>query len=439
MKARWVALREYVTGAMWILPTLAVGLALVAGSALSQVNISESSPLHVITFQGTADDARGLLIAVTTTMVTVIALVLGLTVVAFQLSSTQYSPRLLRNFLRDRPNQVVLSLFVATFAYSAAGLYTVGVSGGTRTEAYPRLAVSGALMLTFISLGALVYFANHLAHSLQIDEIMRVVERRTLAVIHTTVPGSDDEAEPWPDWAVPLKAERSGYVQAVHPEAVLPVAVSNRARVAFAVRPASHVVAGNPIAWVWRAREGESSELVAEPFRGAMHHAIKIGFERTGEQDAALGLRQLVDVASKALSPAVNDPYTAVQAVQHLSVLISALGRRALGAYVVADGPASVSVPAQTFADFLVLSCAQIRRYGASEPLLDLALLQLLRACLTAVEGDPKRVAAVLEQVRLVVLAAEGAVTLAEDFAPVRRAAESLLASGAEASQQMGR
>ena len=70
-------------------------------------------------------------------MVTVIALLLGLAVVALQLSSTQFSPRLLRNFLRDRPNQVVLSAFVATFAYSAAGLYTVGVSGGNRTAAFP--------------------------------------------------------------------------------------------------------------------------------------------------------------------------------------------------------------------------------------------------------------------------------------------------------------
>ena len=95
-------------------------------------------------------------------MVTVIALLLGLAVVALQLSSTQFSPRLLRNFLRDRPNQVVLSAFVATFAYSAAGLYTVGVSGGNRTAAFPRLAVSGAIVLLFASLGLLVFFADGL-------------------------------------------------------------------------------------------------------------------------------------------------------------------------------------------------------------------------------------------------------------------------------------
>src|SRR5690242_16361698 len=150
------ALSEYVRGSLWVLPTLSVLAALAAGSLLSLVSIGPHSPLA---FQGTSDDARNLLIGIAGTMVTVIALLLGLTVVALQLSSTQYSPRLLRNFLRDRPNQIVLSVFVATFAYSAAGLYTVGVSGGSRTASFPRLAVSGALVLLFVSLGLLVFFA----------------------------------------------------------------------------------------------------------------------------------------------------------------------------------------------------------------------------------------------------------------------------------------
>jgi hypothetical protein len=135
----------------------------VAGSVLSLIDLGAKSPL---VFQGTADDARTLLIGITGTMVTVIALLLGLTVVALQLSSTQFSPRLLRNFLRDRPNQIVLSVFVGTFAYSAAGLYTVGVSAGTRSTDFPRLAVAGALVLLFASLAMLVYFADHLAHLL---------------------------------------------------------------------------------------------------------------------------------------------------------------------------------------------------------------------------------------------------------------------------------
>lgn len=127
-----VALREYLASALWAMPTCAVVLALIAGASLSAVQIDKTSPLAVLLFQGTSDDARNLLVSIASTMVTVIALVLGLTVVALQLASTQFSPRLLRNFLRDIPNQLTLSAFVATFAYSTAGLYTVGIAGGQR-------------------------------------------------------------------------------------------------------------------------------------------------------------------------------------------------------------------------------------------------------------------------------------------------------------------
>src|SRR4051812_36097260 len=141
------ALREYVRGSLWIVPTFSVVAAIAIGSILSRIDVGPNSPLA---FQGTPDDARNLLIGITGTMVTVIALLLGLAVVALQLSSTQFSPRLLRNFLRDRPNQIVLGVFVGTFAYSGAGLFTVGVSRGTRTTEFPRLAVSVAIALLFV-------------------------------------------------------------------------------------------------------------------------------------------------------------------------------------------------------------------------------------------------------------------------------------------------
>ena len=227
------AVGEYLRGALWVIPSLAVLIALVAGSTLSLVDIGPDSPLYPLVFQGTADDARTLLIGISGTMITVVALVLGLTVVALQLSSTQFSPRLLRNFLRDRPNQVVLSIFVATFAYSTAGLYTVGVSGGSRTTTFPRLAVSGALVLALVSLVVLIYFAHHLAHSLQVDEIMRVVERGTLAVIRDGLPAGDGAPRAVPDEAIPVLARRSGYVQTIRPESLAPVAARHGVNVAY--------------------------------------------------------------------------------------------------------------------------------------------------------------------------------------------------------------
>lgn len=428
------ALREYAAGSLWVLPSVSALAALMAGSVLSLVNIGPESPLAPVVFQGTADDARALLIGIAGTVVTVIALVLGLTVVALQLSSTQFSPRLLRNFLRDRPNQVVLSIFVATFAYAAAGLYTVGVSAGSRTAEYPRLAVSVAIVLLFASLGMVVYFADHLAHSIQIDAITRSVERATMAVIEGRL-GSDEASVPAPpEWAVRLLARRSGYLQTAHPEAALPLAQRDGVVVRLRPRVGDHVVAGTTLAWVWRPSPGDPAPNPA-PFERELHAAVRIGFERTLEQDVGFGLRQLVDIACKALSPAVNDPYTAIQAVHHLSVLFCALASRPLGADVARDpsGPAAVVVPGSSFGEHLALACGLIRRYGSREPAVAVALLDLLADCAAVARDDPVRWAALHEQADLILADAERDVAQPADLVPVRAASAALQRTGASA------
>ena len=297
-------LTEYARGSLWVMPTFAVGAALAAGSLLSQVTVGVRSPLA---FQGTPDDARNLLIAIAGTMVTVIALLLGLTVVALQLSSTQFSPRLLRNFLRDRPNQIVLSVFVATFAYSAAGLYTVGVSGGDRTATFPRLAVSGAIVLLFASLGLLVFFADHLVHSIQVDAIMNVVQRNTLTVISDGLLSGCGEAPVRPPGATAIASRHSGYVQAVRCHALLSHAARHGACLRLRPRIGEHVVAGTTLAWVWPAAPGHPAPD-SQLFARILDAEVRIGFERTLEQDVAFGIRQLVDSACKALSRRSTTP-----------------------------------------------------------------------------------------------------------------------------------
>jgi uncharacterized membrane protein len=375
---------EYLRGALWAMPTVAVLLALVAGSVLSSITIEPHSSLAVLVFQGTADDARNLLIGIASTMVTVIALVLGLTVVALQLASTQFSPRLLRNFLRDLVNQLTLSSFVATFAYSTAGLYTVGISAGRRTADYPRLAVSGALVLLFVSMIMLVFFVHHLAHSIQIDQVMADVEHDTLnVVLHSLAPGDDSTDRPQvPSTAVALLAARSGYAQTFHLEELVEVAAGREAFVAMVPMIGEHVIVGTPLAWAWATTDrAELTPDATAELTAALAHGVRLGFERTAEQDVAFGVRQLADVASKALSPAVNDPYTAVQAVDHLSVILAALATRPLGGRTLADshGAARVHSPARDWAYFIDLGLGQVRRFGHTEPRVVIALLRVAR------------------------------------------------------------
>jgi len=417
-------LAEYVRGSLLVLPTLSVLAALAAGSLLSAISIGAHSPLA---FQGTPDDARTMLIGISGTMVTVIALLLGLSVVALQLSSTQFSPRLLRTFLRDRPSQVVLSACVATFAYSTAGLYTVGVSGGNRTEAYPRLAVSGAAVLLFASLGLLVFFADHLVHSIQVDSIMDRVQRGTVAVIRRGMPGGDRDTPEVPEWAVPITSARSGYVQVVHPDVLLALAMrSGGLSLRLRHRVGEHVVEGTTLAWAWHASPRDPPPDPRDLSR-ALDAGIRIGFERTLEQDAAFGIRQLVDVACKALSPAVNDPYTAVQAVDHLAVIFCELAQHPLGSHVTRhDNGAEVTVPGRRFPEYLAVMCGLIRRYGASEPTISHALLRLLGACASVIGNDDERRAAIKEQARIIMADADREVAQPLDLDLARAEAESL-------------
>jgi uncharacterized membrane protein len=410
------ALREYASASLWVLPTFAGLLALLVGSVMSQIDLGPDSPL---VFQGTADDARGLLIAISGTVVTVIALTLGLTVVALQLSSTQFSPRLLRNFLRDRPNQVVLSLFVATFTYSAAGLFTVGVASGTRVEEFPRLAVSGAMVMLFVSLAAVVFFADHLAHSIQIDAITGRVERQAVGVIGKDWLGQVETTSRRPDWAVPVASTHSGYIQNVHLEQILPLAARHAVTVRLRRRVGEHVVAGTTLVWIWSTNRDDPPPN-SEDFRRVVNGAVRIGFERTLEQDIGFGIRQLVDVACKALSPAINDPYTAVQAVDHLSVIFSKLGPRPLGDVVLRDGVGVVILPGRRFDELLSLACGLIRRYGAREPTVLLALLRLLGTCSEFIGDHLDRAAVLHEQADLILAAGEQEIAQPEDVVALR-------------------
>ena len=227
----------------------------------------------------------------TSTVVTVIALVLGLTVVALQLSSTQFSPRLLRNFLRDRPTQVVLSVFIATFVYSAAGLFTVGLDSGVRTESYPRLAVErfGRAAVRQISAWWSTSPITSCIPS-RLDAINRRIERHTLRAIARRHPHSVAESAPRaPSWAVRLTARRSGYIQMVHPEMLLPLAADAGVTICLRPRVGQHVVAGTTIGWVWAAA-AEDPRPAAAAFGDVVDAGVRIGFERTLEQDVAFGL-----------------------------------------------------------------------------------------------------------------------------------------------------
>lgn len=422
--------RERADAALWLLPFAAGGVGVVAFAALAQLFPPPGTLLAALEFAGSSSQARDLLVTITGTVVTVIAIVLGLSVVALTTASAQYSPRLLRNFLRDRTNQGVLSVFLATFAYSAAALYVVGIHPDAADD-FPRVAVSGSIVLLFLSLGAVVIFTNHLSHSLQVDEIMRRVERDSLRVVRRIKPAQDAqvalEAPEPPRWSIPIKARSSGYVVTAHPEALLPVAVAHNVSLRLTRRVGEHIVAGRTLADIWAPTAGDPLPDV-RVLEHALDDAVGIEFERTQQQDVAMGIRQLVDAACKALSPAVNDPYTAIQAVDHMSVIFAELARHPLGPVVAREGTSVVVVPSRRFEDYLATMCGLVRRYGASEPTVCLALLRLLHDCAYVARHDWDRLLAIADQAWLITADAKREIRQPLDFRPVKAANRELIA-----------
>lgn len=422
---------DHLRSALWVMPTASVVFFLVAGMVLSHVSIGDDSSLRWLVFQGTPEEARQILIVVSSTMITVTGLVFALTIIALQIASGQYSPRLLRNFMRDRGTQFVLSVFVGAFAYSTAGLHTVGVQNPDEATFMPRLAVSGSLGLALASLGVLIYFIHHLSSSIQIDTIMSMIVEETLEVIDDLYPDQLGDLEPDerctdpPAWAITLPSDHSGYIQDVAYEVLVQAATRQDLVIRLVRMVGDHVVAGTPIVWVWH-RTADHAPAETE-LKEAIRNSVQLGFERTMLQDVPFGIRRLVDIGNRALSAAINDPYTATQTLHHLSEVLCVLARRRLGDRLYRDehGTVRVGIPFPAFAEYLRLSTEQIRRFGAKEPAVARGLVRLLKNVGSSTTSKDRRAAAA-RHVRLVLEDAKRETTQSADL-------EGLLVEGADA------
>jgi uncharacterized membrane protein len=318
---------------------------------------------------------------------------------------------------------------VCTFAYATGGLLTVGERAGGG-EFVPKVAVTGSLALAFVSIGALIYFLHHLVHSIQIDAIVEGAQTRTLALVDELFPDLDspEPAEVLPperpDAAVPLLAPKSGYLQTVDIDDLADLAVASAHSVEFVTFVGDYVTAGGILGWCWRRSQADQ-HTDPDVLQRILRH-VHIGFERTLQQDVRFGLRQMVDIALRALSPAINDPYTGVQVVHHVSAVEAVLASRAIQDDVRRDGLGNVLVwlPYPGFAAYLQLGCSQIRRYGTREPLVLAALLQMLSAVAQHCV-DPSRRATVKAQIDLVVRTAARELAEESDRAMITAAAAS--------------
>ncbi|WP_158545873.1 DUF2254 domain-containing protein [Blastococcus sp. TF02A-30] len=374
--SRWTALRLALTGTLWPLPALAVALAVGLGVALPAVDEALAYGDHPITFVfgGGPSAARTMLSAIASSLISVTTLLLSLTIVTLQLASSQYSPRLLQTFVRDRVVQTCLGVLLGTFVYALVVLRTVRSADEDAGGAFvPRLSVSVAFVLTLASVAALVAFLNHQTRQLRAETMMRDVHAEASATLHRLADQLADQPAGGlpavPPHARPVCARRSGFLVQVREDPLLDALTATRTRLRLVPRPGDPVVEGTPVAWAWADTPDPDTPDAGVPvdeLAEVLDRGLLVAHERQDEGDPSYGLRKLVDIVVRGLSPGINDPTTAVHALSHVSALLGALASRSTWHRRVTDasGAERLTVPSWEFAALLDLALTQPRCYG---------------------------------------------------------------------------
>jgi uncharacterized membrane protein len=367
----------------------AVAGAVGAGAALLLGRVEPSDGFLRALWPSDTSAAATLLQLVATGAITITTLTFSITIVALQLASQQFSPRLLRDFVRDPVTKRVLAILSATFVFAV-----IGLRGINSSEPVPTLVCLVAAVLGIASFGALLAYISHMVRMLRVDTMMTRVHDDTRRAITQFYAPYEDRRQRSPD-ELSLDASDgrlvpavgSGFVEVVDTGTLLNAAREHDAVVRIEVRPGDQVTHGTPIATVW------GSGAQAEQLDAAIRAAVVLNNERTIDQDAAFGFRQLEDISVKAMSPAINDPVTAATAVGHMADLLVRLTGRRLGPtlHEDEDGVGRVIVPDRDLRYYLDLACGQLSRFGGAEPTVLMALLRMLRDVAVACRDDEQR------------------------------------------------
>ncbi|MGP1345345.1 MAG: DUF2254 domain-containing protein [Phycisphaerales bacterium] len=396
-------LLDFVRSSLWFVPGLFVLGAIVLAQGLIEldhrIDVGALQRDYPRVFGISPAGARAILETIAGSMIGIAGVAFSITIVALTLASSQYTSRVLRNFMRDRANQSVLGAFVGIFIYCLLVQRAV-LEGGDNGFA-PASAVLFAVLLAFVGIGCLIFFIHHIAMSIQAERIVRSATDETIRAIDRLFPdgigGSDDDGdgaggrggdEPPKGmrWRAVCSAS-TGYVQSVDLDGMVALARERETIVRVLHAPGVFVVEGSPIVEIGCAGEPDRATI------DALRAVVAIGHQRTMVQDAGFGIRQIVDVALKALSPGVNDTTTAVTCVEHLGAIVARLGGRRIGGADRSDddGEARVIMPAVTFAGLLGEAFDQIRQNAGGNVGVMMALIRAIEVVGGHTPSGPRR------------------------------------------------
>lgn len=393
MRARLSRWLEAIRTGFWFVPM--VMLASAAGLAILLLYVDRlvdpgMTSLLGWAYSGGPEGARSLLSTIAGSMITAASVTFSLASVALSIASQQYGSRVLRNFMRDRITQVVLGTFVATFIYSVLVVRTIrgsDFSGGF----VPAISVTVAIALALASLVLLIYFIHHVSASIQASHIIRVIAEDLEDAIPKLYPS--EAGEPLADSSaleamqkrghLTLSLEVSGYLQTIDLDSLMTLATKKDFIVSLLIEPGDHLLAGSAVAEIWGSQEldQESTKSILKAFY--------VDRERTPAQDIRYQFQQLTDVIVRALSPGINDPFTAINGIDELAAAMLLFARHAQvrTQRQDTDGTLRLIVPTTSVSAILHDTVGHIGIYAAT----DHFVMKVLRRVLTTVSAHLQR------------------------------------------------
>ncbi|KAM3100764.1 DUF2254 domain-containing protein [Phormidesmis sp. 146-12] len=382
----------------WFLPTLIAVLMAVLALILLYIDWIGKAPGFWWLYTGSPAGARSMLSTVAGAMATVAGTAFSITIVALQLASSNFGPRLLRNFMHDVGNQFVLGTFIGTFLYCL--LVLRNIRGEDFDQFLPQLSITVGMGLAIFSTLVLIYFIHHASTIIQAssvistvsDELEQTIDRLFPQQIGYSLEDSQHHAGEIPaqfeQRSTLVKSTHKGYLQLIDDEKLMKIACQSDVLLCLKAKPGSYLIKGSPLALIY-PQEHLSSKLAKQ-----INKAFIVGQERTEKQDIAFPIEQLVEIASRALSPGINDPFTAIRCLDRLGAGLSQLVQRDFPSPYRYDKYRNLRVivePVQF--EFLVdRAFTQIRQYGQSDSTVLIQLLDTIARVATYTKSPKQRI-----------------------------------------------
>lgn len=396
MKVKTLVLWENLRTSFWFVPALMVAGAIIlafATVALDQwVGFDLIDELGII-YTGGPEGARSLLSTVAGSAMSVAGVTFSITITALTLASGQFGPHLLRNFVRDTGNQVVLGTFIATFIYCLLVLRTV--RGLEDRSFVPYIAVTVAIVLAVASVAVLIYFIHHIAESIQAEYVIVAVSQDLEQAVErifaesigcdraTQGPAAPDIPPSFDQEAQTVLTDQTGYMQRMDAAGLIELAREHDLLIKLLHRPGGFVVAGGALARAWPPEHIDAD--LADKLRGL----FAIGLQSTQRGNVEFAIAQLVQIAVRALSPGVNDPFTAMMCIDRLGAALCRVAEHPIPSALRYDNNGKLRVIADvvTFPNLVHAAFDQIRHYGSSSPAVLTRMLAMLASIATRTDN----------------------------------------------------